>query len=154
MTPASQLLPRAWLTVALLWFVAFFNYLARIMITTMHGSILAAFPITEAQFGLLTSTFLWAYGILSPAAGFLSDRFSRSRVIIVSMLAWSVVTWLTSFARTFEQLLVMRALMGVCEACYIPAALALISDYHRGPTRSATRITCIAGIPDRSSACR
>jgi sugar phosphate permease len=26
--------------------------------------------------------------------------------------------------------------MGVSEACYLPAALALVADYHRGPTRS------------------
>ena len=109
----------------------------RLMVTTMHSSLLESFPITEAQFGLLTSVFLWVYGSLGPFAGFLADRFRRSQVIIVSLLAWSVVTWLTGFARTFHQLLAMRALMGVTEACYIPAAQAFISDYHRGRTPGA-----------------
>ncbi|MEO7275182.1 MAG: MFS transporter, partial [Vicinamibacterales bacterium] len=37
---------------------------------------------------------------------------------------------------TYEGLLVTRALMGISEAFYIPAALALIADVHAGPTRS------------------
>jgi MFS family permease len=126
----------AWSVVALLWFAACFNYLARIMVTTMHSSILESFPITEAQFGLLTSVFLWVYGSFGPFSGFLADRFRRSRVIVLSLFAWSLVTWLTGFAKTFHEFLAMRALMGISEASYIPAAQALISDYHRGRTRA------------------
>jgi len=136
MTADSQPLPRAWLIVVLLWFTVLFNYVARLLPTTMHGSIVSAMPMTETQFGLLTSCLFWAYGLMSPFAGYMADRFSRSRVIIMSMFLWSAITWLTSYARTFEQLVILRTLVGVSEACYFPAALALISDYHRGPTRS------------------
>ena len=122
----STLPARAWLVVALLWVVGMLNYLDRVIITTMHGSLIEAIPMTEAQFGLLTSVFLWVYGILSPFAGFLADRFNRSRVIVISLFAWSVLTWLTAHATTFHGLLITRALMGISEACYIPAALALI----------------------------
>lgn len=135
-SPGLGLSPRAWLIVALLCVVACLNYLDRIMLTTMRDSVRAAIPMTDAQFGLLTSVFLWVYGFLSPVAGFLSDRFSRSRIIIGSLFLWSVTTWLTSHAVTFDQLLVTRAIMGLSEACYLPAALALITDYHSGPTRS------------------
>jgi MFS family permease len=128
--------PGPWVVVGLLWFVGFFNYVVRIMVTTMHGSLVAAVPMDEAQFGLLSSVFLWVYGLASPFAGFLADRFDRSRVIIASMLAWSAVTLLTGLASSFAQLVAMRAMLGLAEACYIPAALALITDCHRGPTRS------------------
>lgn len=127
---------RAWLVVGLLFVVGCLNYLDRIMITTMRTSIVAAIPMTDAQFGLLTSVFLWIYGLLSPFAGYLADRYSRSRVIIISLFVWSLVTWLTVHAHNFQQLLLTRALMGISEAFYIPAALALIVDYHRGSTRS------------------
>jgi MFS family permease len=137
---------RAWLVVGLLWLVALLNYLDRLMITTMRDPIKAAIPMTDAQFGLLTSAFLWVYGILSPFGGYLADRFSRSRVIIASLLVWSVVTWLTARVTTFEQLLFTRAIMGISEACYIPAALALISDYHRGPTRSLATGLHMSGV--------
>ncbi len=49
----------AWLIVGLLWLVAALNYLDRIMVTTMRDSLTAAIPMTDAQFGLLTSVFLW-----------------------------------------------------------------------------------------------
>ncbi|MDZ4406041.1 MFS transporter [Prosthecobacter sp.] len=135
-TPHTDRLPRAWLIVGVLWVVAALNYLDRIMITTMRDSLTQAVPMTDAQFGLLTSVFLWVYGLLSPFAGFLADRFNRSRLIVFSLLVWSLLTWLTGHARSFEELIVVRALMGLSEAAYLPAALALIADYHRGSTRS------------------
>ncbi|MGN6196485.1 MAG: MFS transporter [Ginsengibacter sp.] len=132
----KRLASGAWLVVALLFIAGLLNYLDRITITTMRRSIISAIPMTEAQFGILTSVFLWVYGLLNPFAGFIADRFNRSRVIIASLFIWSTVTWLTSYATTFEELLATRALMGISEACFIPAALALIMDYHEGRTRS------------------
>ena len=145
-THKTELPSRAWLVVFLLCIVGALNYIDRTMITTMRSSITAAIPMSDAKFGLLTAVFLWVYGILSPFAGFLADRFNRSRVIIISLFVWSAVTWLTAYATTFEQLLATRALMGISEACYIPAALALISDYHKGPTRSLAIGIHMAGI--------
>lgn len=142
----TRLPSRAWLIVALLSVVGCLNYLDRIMLTTMRESLTAAIPMTDAQFGLLTSTFLWVYGTLSPFAGFLADRFNRSRVIIGSLFLWSLTTWLTSHATTVDQLLATRALMGLSEACYLPAALALITDYHRGPTRSLATGIHLCGL--------
>lgn len=142
----SKLPDGAWLVVALLFIVGALNYLDRTMITTMRNSIIEGIPMTDAQFGLLTSVFLWVYGLLSPFAGFLADRFSRSKVIIGSLFVWSLVTWLTAHASTYEELLATRALMGISEACYIPAALALIVDYHKGSTRSLATGIHIAGV--------
>jgi len=127
---------RAWLVLGLLWAAACSYYMTRNLFVTMHGSIEAAIPMTETQFGLLTSVFLWVYAALNPLGGLLADRFNRSIVIIVSMLAWSAVTLLTAYARTFPQLLVLRAIMGISQACYMPSASALVTDYHRGRTRS------------------
>jgi MFS family permease len=146
-----KLLSRAWLTVALLCVVGCLNYLDRTMIATMRESVVHTIPMTNAQFGLLTSIFLWVYGALSPFAGFLADRFNRSRVIIGSLLVWSLITLLTAYVKTYEQLLITRALMGISEACYIPAALALIVDYHKGSTRSIATGIHIAGIMVGSS---
>ena len=125
MSSLSTLPTRAWLTVGLLWVVGCLNYLDRVMIATMRGSIKEAIPMTDAQFGLLTSVFLLVYAALSPFAGFLADRFNRSRVIVGSLFFWSLVTWLTAHAKTYDQLLLTRALMGISEACYLPAAVAL-----------------------------
>lgn len=136
----------AWLIVALLWVVAFLNYLDRILITSMHDPIVADFKLSDAQFGLLTSVFLWSYGILSPFGGFFADKYSRKKVIVFSVMVWSAVTLWTGFASSFSEMLVARIIMGISEACYIPAALALITDYHRGRTRSLATGLHMSGL--------
>jgi MFS family permease len=76
------------------------------------------------------------YGLLSPLAGYIADRFDRKKVILLSLFVWSAVTWLTSKVQSFDELLLTRVLMGVSEAFYVPAALAMISEHHGKPTRS------------------
>ena len=132
--------------VALLWLVACLNYLDRMILITMRSSIKEAIPMTDAQFGLLTTIFLVSYGLLSPLGGFVADRFSRSRIIIFSLFAWSATTWLTAHASTFGELLFYRALMGISEACYFPAAGALLMDYHRNTTRSLANGIHLSGV--------
>lgn len=136
----------AWAVVGLLWGVACLNYLDRLMLTSMRDSVKADITMTDAQFGLLTSVFLWVYGSLSPLGGFIADRFSRKWVIIGSLGVWSGVTWLTGHVQTFPQMLAARALMGVSEAFYIPAGLALIADVHHGTTRSRATGIHMSGV--------
>lgn len=95
---------------------------------------------------LLTAVFLFIYSALSPIGGFLADRYSRRVVILCSLLVWSTVTWITGHVHDYHQLFVARALMGISEACYIPAALALITDYHRGRTRSLATGIHMSGV--------
>ncbi|MBM3889445.1 MAG: MFS transporter [Verrucomicrobia bacterium] len=137
---------KAWLIVGLLWVIGCLNYLDRIMMTTMRDSIKAAIPMGDDDFGLLLTVFLWVYGFLSPVGGWAADRFGRSRVILLSLAVWSAVTLATAFVTNYWQLLLTRVFMGVSEACYIPAALALIADYHRGPTRSLATGIHMSGI--------
>jgi MFS family permease len=73
---------------------------------------------------------------LSPIGGYVADRFSRRLTICGSLFVWSAVTWLTGHVGSYNELLLARSLMGISEAFYIPAALALIADYHLGHTRS------------------
>ena len=128
----------AWLVVALLFPVALLNYLDRQMIAAMKGSVMHSVTgITlDSQWGYMLGQFKWVYAFFSPVGGYVADRFSRRWAICSSLLVWSVITWLTGHVTTYEGLLWTRTAMGLSEAFYIPAALALISDYHRGPTRS------------------
>ncbi len=128
----------AWLIVALLIPVALLNYLDRQMLAAMKFSVMQDIPgiDQEANWGKILALFKWTYAILSPIGGYLSDRFSRRHVVAGSLFVWSFITWTTGHVQTYEQLLWTRAVMGVSEALYIPAALALIADFHNGPTRS------------------
>ena len=134
----ASVLRMAWLVVGLLWPVALLNYLDRQMLAAMKFSVMADVPTigSEANWGYLPALFKWVYAGLSPLGGYIADRFSRRHVIGASLLVWSLVTWATGHAHTFDQLKLTRALMGISEACYFPAALALIADFHVGQTRS------------------
>lgn len=136
----------SWLLVAMLWVVALLNYLDRLLIASMRDPIVSEFSINDAQFGLLTSVFLWSYGILSPFGGYFADRYGRKKVIIFSVLVWSAITLWTGFASSFAEMLTARVLMGISEAFYIPAALALITDYHRNRTRSLATGLHMSGL--------
>ena len=128
----------AWIAVALLWPVALLNYLDRQIFSTMKEAIIAGVPdiVTDGRFGELMAVFLFVYGVFSPVGGYVADRFNRRWVIVGSLFVWSAITWLTGHAQTYDQLWWARAFMGISEACYIPAGLALIADFHSGGTRS------------------
>ena len=127
-----------WIVVALLWVVALLNYMDRQMLSTMKEAM--QIDIVELQnaenFGKLMAVFLWIYGFMSPISGMVADRISRKWLIVGSLLVWSSVTYLMGIADNFDQLIWLRALMGISEALYIPAGLSLIADYHSDKTRS------------------
>jgi MFS family permease len=127
-----------WILVALLWGVALLNYLDRQMLSTMKSAIMVDIPELQSatNFGRLMAVFLWIYAFMSPVAGLIADRNSKKKIIVGSLFVWSAVTLMMGYASTFQSLYILRAIMGVSEALYIPAGLALIAEYHTGKTRS------------------
>ena len=128
----------AWLVVGLLFPVALLNYLDRQMIASMKVSVMGDITDigSEANWGHMLASFKWVYAIFSPIGGYIADRFSRKLTICGSLFVWSLITWLTGHVGSFNELYWARTAMGISEAFYIPAALALIADYHTGGTRS------------------
>lgn len=127
-----------WIVVGLLWIVALLNYMDRQMLSTMRDAMQIDISELESavNFGRLMAIFLWIYGLVSPFAGAIADRVSRKWLIIASLGVWSAVTTLMSFCTNYNEIFWLRALMGVSEALYVPAALSLIADYHTGKSRS------------------
>ncbi|MDR1716788.1 MAG: MFS transporter [Dysgonomonas sp.] len=127
-----------WLVVAMLWFVALLNYMDRQMLSTMRPAMMEDISelVSAANFGRLMAIFLWIYAFMSPLSGIIADRLNRKWLIVGSLFTWSAVTLLMGYATSFDQLYILRAVMGISEAFYIPAGLSLIADYHQGKTRS------------------
>ena len=123
-----------WLVVGLLWIVALLNYMDRQMLSTMRASMAADISDLEStiMFGKVMAAFMWIYGFCSPISGIIADRMNRKWLIVGSLIVWSTVTLLLGYATTFHEVYVLRAIMGVSEALYIPAALSLIADYFTG----------------------
>lgn len=127
-----------WLVTIMLAVVAMLNYIDRQMISTMRPAMQVDIQelMLAANFGRLMAVFLWVYGSISAFSGIIADRINRKWLIVASLFIWSTLTLLNGFALTFEQLYILRALMGFSEALYFPAALSLIADYHDHRTRS------------------
>ena len=122
--------------------VALLNYLDRQMMATMRDSVMESIPEfgqsknPQEMWGVMLGQFKWVYAVFSVIGGALADRFSRRWTSCASLFAWSAITWWTGQVTTYQELLWARSLMGVSEAFYIPAALALIADSHSTATRS------------------
>ena len=137
-----------WVVVALLWGVALLNYMDRQMIATMRPAMQVDIEDLRqaANFGRLMAVFMWIYGAMSVFSGMVADRVNRKWLIIGSLFVWSAVTFAMGYARTFEQLYTLRALMGFSEALYIPGGLALIAELHSDKTRSLAVGIHMSGI--------
>lgn len=123
-----------WMVVGLLWVVALLNYMDRQMLSTMRDAMALDISDLESKvmFGKVMAAFMWIYGFMSPVSGIVADRVNRKWLIVISLGVWSAVTLLMGYSTTYEQVYWLRALMGVSEALYIPAALSLIADYITG----------------------
>ena len=64
----------------------------------------ADFHVNDAAIGLLLSAFVLVNGLVTVPAGYLADRWNRTRTIGHTVLGWSVITMITAAAQTFAQL--------------------------------------------------
>ena len=125
-----------WRLVALLWLAYVINYADRQAVFSIFPALRRDLAFTDAQLGLIGSTFIWVYSVAMPFTGRIADLVRRERVIVVSMALWSAATLGTGLSTSPAAFFAWRAVMGITEALYVPAALALIAAVHSGSTRS------------------
>jgi MFS family permease len=125
-----------WLLVATLFFFNAINYADRTSITAVYSLLKTDLGFSDIGLGAVGSSFLWSYALASPFAGFIGDRVRRGRLLLWSLAGWSLATLLTGLVAEQWQLLSMRVALGLVEALYLPAALALVAEYHGQETRA------------------
>ena len=104
-----------------------FDYIDRMVVTSMFTHIESDWGITHTQSGMLVSAVYWAIVLLTFPASVLVDRWSRTKTIGVMAILWSLATALCAFTGNFVQLLMARILIGIGEAGYSPGGTAMIS---------------------------
>src|SRR5690606_41224167 len=92
--------------------------------------------LSDAQLGWLGSAYIIVFSLAALPAGVLSDLRSRRAVIAGGVAIWSAFTFFSGLARSFGQLFVSRAAVGVGEAAYGPASSSLVADYLPGDRRA------------------
>lgn len=132
----SQTDPRKWKVLAFLFLAGAINYADRTAITSVFPLLRSDLGISDVGLAAVGSFFLWSYAFCSPIAGLIADRVSRSRLIAISLAAWSLVTAATGLVTNPSEMFVLRILLGISESFYLPAALGLLADYHPPSTRA------------------
>ncbi|PKN68787.1 MAG: hypothetical protein CVU54_13015 [Deltaproteobacteria bacterium HGW-Deltaproteobacteria-12] len=121
---------------ALLFLLYFFDYVDRMIVTSLMPYIKAEYGLTDTQSGLLVSVVYWSIVAFVLPVSILVDRWSRKKTIAIMALVWSMATLACAFTKTFPQLLMARAGIGIGEAGYAPAGTAMLSGLFPPEKRS------------------
>lgn len=128
---SRPLLPYRWELVLWLWFAFFLNQGDRQIFSVVLPQLKAELNLDDVQAGLVATLFSAALAIAVPVAGILGDRWDRKKVIVGSLLGWSLTTLCTGFVTGLPYLILVRSLAtGAGEALYAPAAYALMAQQH------------------------
>lgn len=131
----------------LLFLLYMFDYIDRMVVTSMFIHIEQDLGITHTQSGLLVSTVYWAIVLLTFPVSILVDRWSRTKTIGIMAVIWSLATALCALTGNFMQLVLARTLIGVGEAGYAPGGSAVISGLYPEDKRSRMMGLWNASIP-------
>jgi MFS family permease len=132
---------------ALLFLLYMFDYIDRMVVTSMFTSIERDWGITHTQSGMLVSAVYWAIVLLTFPVSILVDRWSRTKTLGIMAILWSLATALCALTGNFVQLFMARLLIGVGEAGYAPGGTALISGLYPIEKRSRMMGLWNASIP-------
>jgi MFS family permease len=117
----------ALVALAACWLMA---YLDRQIIALLATSIKHSLQVTDVELGVLQGiAFSGIYILVALPGGRLADRANRRNIILFGVITWSLATIGCGLARTYHELIVARAVMGLGEACLGPASISMIADY-------------------------
>ena len=132
---------------ALLAGINLLNYLDRYVVAALLPDLKRAMHPSDFELGLLMSGFLIVYMLAAPLFGRLGDRGSRPRPIAIGVFLWSLATGLSGLARSYAQLLIARAVVGIGEAAYGTIAPSLLADFYPRSTRGRAFAVFNMAIP-------
>lgn len=135
------------LIILLLFFLALLNYIDRSTLSIANTEIANAFNITPTEMGILLSAFMWPYAIASLPAGYMVDRLGVNKVMLVSMVAWSIACVLGGLVIGFYSILLTRILLGLAEAPFFIVATRIIQ--HRFPSSQRGLMSSIVALGPR-----
>jgi predicted MFS family arabinose efflux permease len=131
----------------LLFLLYMFDYIDRVIVTSMFTTIERDLGITHTQSGLLVSAVYWSIVLLTFPVSILVDRWSRRKTIAIMAVLWSIATALCALTGTFTQLFLTRMLIGVGEAGYAPGGTAMMSGMYPENKRAKMMGLWNASIP-------
>src|SRR3989449_3105933 len=131
---------------AILALINFVNFADRLVVPPLVPLLRDHFALSSAQLSAVQIVLQFVLAAATVPFSLLADRVSRTRIIAFGVVFWSLATFLTGMAHTYALLLVARALVGVGEAAYAPAAQSLISGAYSAAARARAQAVFAAGM--------
>jgi predicted MFS family arabinose efflux permease len=138
---------RARYALGVLFTINLFNYIDRQVISGVLPLVQQDLQLSDTALGWLASAFMVLYLVGSIPLGVLGDRAPRHQLIALGVGVWGAATFLSGLARSYGQLFVTRALVGIGEASYGPTATAMVSDLFPRERRGFVNGLFNAAIP-------
>lgn len=91
-------------------------------------SITEDLQLSPTSTGLILSSFFAGYALMQIPGGWLADKFGSRRVLIVSVLMWSIFTAATGAVWSLTSMIIIRFLFGIGEGGFQPSSSKLISQ--------------------------
>lgn len=118
-----------WTIVALLFFATTINYIDRQVFGILAPLLEDEIGWSEAQYGMITSAFTFAYGFGFLFVGRMLDRFGVRRGFSAAIISWSVAAAAHAFASTGMGFAVARAALGLGESGNFPGAIKTVAEW-------------------------
>ena len=135
----------AWVVFALTFGLLISDYMARQVLNAVFPLLKAEWSLTDGQLGFLSGVVALMVGLLTCPISLLADRFGRVRSIAAMAVLWSVATLLCGLAKTYDQMLAARVLVGVGEAAYGSVGIAVIISVFPKHLRATLTAAFMAG---------
>lgn len=131
----------------LLFLLYMFDYIDRMVITSLFPFLKSDWNLTDTQCGMLVSAVYWSIVLFTFPISILVDRWSRRKTIGLMAVVWSIATGIGAISQTFRQLFITRSIVGVGEAGYAPGGSAMMSALYPQSKRSLMMGLWNASIP-------
>ncbi len=131
----------------LLFLLYMFDYIDRMVITSLFPFLKADWNLTDTQCGMLVSAVYWSIVLFTFPISILVDRWSRRKTIGMMAILWSIATGMGAFSKSFKHLFIARTFIGVGEAGYAPGGSAMMSALYPQEKRSLMMGLWNASIP-------
>jgi MFS family permease len=112
----------------LLWLANFINYADRYAFLAIGDHVQVEFNLSDTEYGILATSFLFVYTLSILPLGLLADRIKRKNVVAGGITLWSLVTAFTALAPNYGFIFATRAVLGLGEGSYFPASTSMLAS--------------------------
>lgn len=124
MSAKAKWTPYEWKAVLLLSLTFGILSLDRWLVAPLFPVIMKDLKLNYQDIGMLAGVLALTWGLFSAILGGLSDKVGRRKVLIPTVIGFSLFSAFAGLATGFISLFLMRALMGVVEGGFTPTAIA------------------------------